>query len=88
MSSESSPEIIQWLVDTRKLWPEVAETKQLETFPSSVCVFPTLHASTHAMNQIPTALHCSFTWLAHVREEMDRNGDAEIFFINLNLFCL
>ncbi|EHA45892.1 hypothetical protein MGG_17878 [Pyricularia oryzae 70-15] len=35
MSSESSPEIIQWLVDTRKLWPEVAETKQLETFPSS-----------------------------------------------------
>ncbi|TLD07282.1 hypothetical protein PgNI_10305 [Pyricularia grisea] len=35
MTSESSPEIIQWLVDTRKLWPEVAETKQLETFPSS-----------------------------------------------------
>ncbi|TLD21872.1 hypothetical protein PspLS_08183 [Pyricularia sp. CBS 133598] len=35
MSSESRPEIIQWLVDTRKLWPEVAETKQLGTFPSS-----------------------------------------------------
>lgn len=35
METGSNSEIIQWLVDTRDLWPEVAETKQLETFPSA-----------------------------------------------------
>lgn len=30
MTASSGPRVIQWLIDTRNLWPEATKTKDLE----------------------------------------------------------